>query len=74
MASGTAPASLTNALFLPLHSRWNTNDARVVVDNNQVWLTGVYFSELTVIPEPNTLLLWLAGGVVVYVARRRANS
>jgi len=72
LASGSAPAGLTNDVTFVGNDNWDVSQARVSVVGNQVLLTGVYFnSALAVIPEPSVLLMWLAGGVTLWAARRR---
>jgi hypothetical protein len=68
---GALPDSLTNATITVLGSgRWNTTNAHVYLEGNELLLTGVWL-----VPEPSTMLLWLAGGAVLYAKRRRwANS
>jgi len=72
--NGSAPASLTNALILG-GGGWDASQAKVSIVGNQVLLSGVMFNQtLAVIPEPNVLLMWLAGGVTLWAARRRNKS
>ena len=73
--NGLAPAAnLTNALILS-GSGWDASQARVSIVGDRVLLSGVMFNQsLAVIPEPNVLLMWLAGGVTLWGARRRRKS
>ena len=72
--NGLAPASLTNAVILG-GGGWDASQAKVTVVGNQVLLSGVSFNQaIAVIPEPNVLLMWLAGTVTLWVARRRQRS
>ena len=72
LGSGSAPAGLTNDVTFIGGGGWNVSQARVSVVGNQVLLSGVYFNNvIEAIPEPNVLLMWLAGAVTVLFARRR---
>ena len=72
--NGLAPASLTNAIILG-SGGWDASQAKVTVAGDQVLLSGVSFNQaIAVIPEPNVLLMWLAGTVTLWVARRRHRS
>ncbi|MCG3147564.1 MAG: hypothetical protein PCFJNLEI_01004 [Verrucomicrobiae bacterium] len=63
--TGINTAALTNSVQI-LGGKWNTSQASVFIQGNQLWLTGV-----EVIPEPSVLLLWVCGAGAVYLARRR---
>ena len=72
--NGSAPASLTNAFILG-GGGWDASQARVSIVGNQVLLSGLMFNQsFVVIPEPNVLLMWLAGGFTLWAARRRRRN
>jgi len=75
LGSGSAPFGLTNDVTIIGGGGWNASQARVSVVGNKVLLSGVYFNNvIEAIPEPNVLLMWLAGAVTVLFARRRHKS
>jgi autotransporter-associated beta strand protein len=66
--SGTASANALAASTITFRGNgyWNTENAQVLVQGNNVVLTGVWL-----IPEPSVLVLWLSGLATVIAARRR---
>ncbi|MCG3148224.1 MAG: hypothetical protein PCFJNLEI_01667 [Verrucomicrobiae bacterium] len=64
--TGINTDNLTNNVSFYKSGGWNTANASVYIENNQLLLTGVY-----AIPEPSVLLMLIAGVVTLYVVRRR---
>jgi len=79
--AGDFEASITGAVYnvaVPYYtsSGW-TLVKRTIADGSfapggYVTQFGLYAEQLTVIPEPAVVLLWVAGGVTIFAARRRA--
>jgi autotransporter-associated beta strand protein len=65
-ASATGLGNLTNGVTILGNGYWNTDNAHVTVQGNNVVLSGVWL-----IPEPNVLVLWISSIATIYAARRR---
>jgi fibronectin-binding autotransporter adhesin len=67
--TGLNTDALTNNVLILGGGKWVTDNAAVFIQGNQLLLTGV-----AVIPEPQVLMFWLCGAVVVFAARRRQRN